>query len=363
VLWSVSGSAQEEAQEDTIDSRFDASSKTSVIVPIVNNNPATKTGAGLVPLLFFKFDKDDRLSPPSMVGAAMLYTTNKSYVLAPFARFFWNEDKNRASVALGTANINYNFTYDYQGEDITLVYTENRKPVVLTYSRRIVGKLYLGILYFGTKTNYHFNQGTDEENDFTRAVFERLGISDNFVSSIGLNLSYDSRDYVYYPTRGMMFSVRPKFYTAWLGSDNEYVDTDYKFTYYLPLATRKLIAFSVAGGFATGDVPFDGYQIYGVRNNLRGYEAGKYRGKNMVAAQAEYRWRFHGRWGMVAFAGVGSVWGGSMGTKTFERNLLPSAGAGLRYMIAPEKKINIRLDFALGVDGNQGLYFGVGEAF
>lgn len=27
------------------------------------------------------------------------------------------------------------------------------------------------------------------------------------------------------------------------------------------------------------------------------------------------------------------------------------------------KRINIRLDYAFGVDGNQGLYFGVMEAF
>ncbi|MCO5724119.1 hypothetical protein [Robiginitalea marina] len=42
---------------------------------------------------------------------------------------------------------------------------------------------------------------------------------------------------------------------------------------------------------------------------------------------------------------------------------LPGAGLGLRYMVSKVKKINVRLDYALGVDGNQGLYFGVMEAF
>jgi len=28
-----------------------------------------------------------------------------------------------------------------------------------------------------------------------------------------------------------------------------------------------------------------------------------------------------------------------------------------------EKRINLRLDYAIGVDGNQGLYFGIMEAF
>jgi outer membrane translocation and assembly module TamA len=84
----------------------------------------------------------------------------------------------------------------------------------------------------------------------------------------------------------------------------------------------------------------------------------------MIASQAELRWRFYNKWGAVAFAGTGSIWGNdSGGEEEFERKWLPSAGLGLRYMVSKAKKINIRLDYALGVDGNQGLYFGVMEAF
>ncbi len=51
------------------------------------------------------------------------------------------------------------------------------------------------------------------------------------------------------------------------------------------------------------------------------------------------------------------------GEESFDKNWLPSAGGGLRFMISREKRINLRLDYAWGVDGNQGLYFGVMEAF
>jgi hypothetical protein len=44
------------------------------------------------------------------------------------------------------------------------------------------------------------------------------------------------------------------------------------------------------------------------------------------------------------------------------KDLLPSAGAGIRYTIAAENHINLRLDFAWG-KGSKGLYFSVGEAF
>ena len=244
-----------------------------------------------------------------------------------------------------------------------MIFTESRKFITLEYSRKLFSELYFGVLYLGTQTNYSFNNGTQEENDFAREFFARNGITDNFVSSIGLNISFDNRDYVYYPTRGLMFSVRPKLNAAWLGSDNNYVDTDYEFTLYTPLRVDKILAIAVTGGVATGDVPFDGYQNYGVRSSLRGYPVGKYRGKYMVAGQAEYRWRFYKRWGMVAFAGVGSVWGNDKEEDAFEQRLLPSAGGGIRYMISMVKHINMRLDYAFGTDGNQGLYFGVMEAF
>jgi len=354
-----------QAQETKQDSLFDESSRTFLILPLVINNPTFKTGFGVMPMYFFKFDKEDSLSPPSMATIVGLYSTNKSYVFLPSAKLYWNEDKNRANVIVGPVRTNNDFVYEQEGgEDIRLVYSELRRFVMLEYSRKIIGDFYLGALYLGTQTSYKFDQGTDEQNEFTKEFFEENGIHDNFVSSLGLNISFDNRDYVYYPTKGFMFSIRPKFFTDWLGSDNDYIDTDFSAAYFIPLAERSILGFSLAGGFATGDVPFDGYQTYGTRNNLRGYPGGKYRGKNMVALQTEYRRNIYNRWGAVAFAGTGSVWGNEdNGEETFERTWLPSLGIGARYMVSYEKRINIRLDYAIGVDGNQGLYFGIMEAF
>jgi len=357
------GSTMLYAQKTDIDSLFDESSKTLTGVPLINNSPAMKTGFGGMGMYFFKIHKKDSISPASNVNLMGLYSTNKSYFVATMSRFFWNADKNRAFFATGILNVNNNFLYNLEDEDVRLVFTEMRKFISLEYSRKLIGELYLGILYLGTQTTYGFNNGTTEENDFAREFFERNGITDNFVSSIGSNISFDNRDYLYYPTRGLSFSIRPKLNAGWLGSDNNYVDTDYEFIYFTPLAPKKVLGFAVAGGVAWGDVPFDGYQNYGTRNSLRGYSVGKYKGKYMVAAQAEYRWRFYHRWGMVAFAGAGSIWGNENEVEAFDRKLLPSAGAGLRYMISAAKKINLRLDYAFGVDGNQGLYFGVNEAF
>ena len=351
-------------QTKEVDSTFNEASKTFLVVPLITNSPVMDTGFGGLGMYFFKIDKDDKASPTSLASLYAIYTTNNSYIFTPFGRFFWNEDKNRASFGVGTLRINNDLTYDEHGNDLRLVYSEIRNFITAEYSRKIIGDFYLGMVYLGTKTKYKFDQGSEQENDFTRDFFAQNEIADNFVSSIGLNLSFDNRDYPYYPTRGFTFSIRPKLNRAWLGSDNDYIDTDYKFSYFNSLQDNLILALNIAGGFASGDVPFDGYQNYGVRNSLRGYEAGKYKGRNMIASQAELRWRFHNKWGGVVFGGTGSIWGNeNNGEEEFERTWLPSVGLGLRYMVSKEKKINVRLDYALGVDGNQGLYFGVMEAF
>ena len=363
-------SEQKEKKENP-DSLFNESSRSFLPVPLIINNPAIKTGFGALLMYYFKFDQEDTLSPPSTINLYTLYSTNKSYIVMPAARFYWNRDRNRASVAPGVVNINNNFYYETDTGDLHLVYTEQRFLLTLEYSHVVAGNFYLGGLYLGTKTKYKFNQGTDEENDFTEDFFEKNGIHDNFVSSIGLNISFDSRDYVYYPSKGLMFSVRPKLNAYWLGSDTKYIDTDYNFAYYLSLNKKSIMAFNLAGGFAQGyggdDVPFDGYQNYGIANSLRGYETGKYQGRNMIAVQAEYRWNFYRRWGAVFFAGTGSIWGNDSKEENYqtfaERKWLPAAGLGLRFMILRAKKTNLRLDYGWGVDGNQGLYFGVMEAF
>lgn len=353
------------AQEKAKDSLFDKESKTFMVLPLVTSSPAMKTGFGAMPMYFLKLKKDDALSTPSLVALYGLYTTNNSYVFVPMAKLFWNENRNKATIFTGTLRVNNDFTYDNEDEeDLHLVFSELRYFLSTEYSRRIIGDFYLGLLYLGTKTNYKFDKGADEENEFTEAFFEENGITDNFVSSIGFNVSFDNLDYAYNPTKGLSFSIRPKFNREWLGSDNDYVDTDFNASYFITLSPKGVLGFGLAGGFATGDIPFDGYQNYGVRNSLRGYTTGKYKGKHMVAFQTEYRRNIYKRWGGVAFIGTGSVWGNEdNGEESFERNWLPSAGLGARFMISREKKINLRLDYAIGVDGNQGLYFGIMEAF
>jgi len=66
------------------------------------------------------------------------------------------------------------------------------------------------------------------------------------------------------------------------------------------------------------------------------------------------------RLGIVAFGGLGGVarrWGDFRSDQ-----LLPAAGAGLRFNLDKKNHINYRIDFAVGREGHT-LSIGVGEAF
>jgi outer membrane translocation and assembly module TamA len=96
---------------------------------------------------------------------------------------------------------------------------------------------------------------------------------------------------------------------------------------------------------------------------MRGYYLGRYRDKHLLAGQVEYRmlpFSFAKRWGASLFFAAGEVFNCN---NNFQfKNLLPTGGAGLRFLLFPEKDIYTRIDYALTREGS-GFYFFIGEAF
>lgn len=90
---------------------------------------------------------------------------------------------------------------------------------------------------------------------------------------------------------------------------------------------------------------------------MRGYYENRYRDKNAVDLNLELRQRVWGRWGVVVWGGIGTVFHGK-GIK-FD-NLLPNGGIGIRWEF--KKNVNVRLDYGFG-KGESGIIFNINEAF
>ena len=103
--------------------------------------------------------------------------------------------------------------------------------------------------------------------------------------------------------------------------------------------------------------------LMGGETMMRGYYYGRYRDKNMLAGQAEYRilpFSFSKRIGAAFFAGTAVV-APTIGSLRFD-NLKLAGGAGIRYLVFPKKDIFVRFDVGVTKEGI-GFYFFTGEAF
>ena len=94
---------------------------------------------------------------------------------------------------------------------------------------------------------------------------------------------------------------------------------------------------------------------------MRGYYLGRYRDKNMITFQTEYRFPVGWRFGGVCFLGFGDVANKIADFSPAEFKY--SFGLGLRFMFDKQEKINARLDFGYTKDGDLGVYAMVVEAF
>ena len=132
---------------------------------------------------------------------------------------------------------------------------------------------------------------------------------------------------------------------------------------YRPIKENTVLAAQLYGQFTQGNPPFNMLSLMGGESLMRGYYLGRYRDKNLVAGQVEYRilpFSFSKRIGASAFLAAGQVY--SDDHPFSWRQFLPTGGAGLRFLIFPEKDIYTRLDVAYTREG-RGVYFFIGEAF
>ena len=165
----------------------------------------------------------------------------------------------------------------------------------------------------------------------------------------------------FYQTTGIELDFTADFYAQGLGSKYSYQSYGFNFSKYWTLASKQVLAYNLFVCATGGQPPFYGNCIYGTRNQLRGYTAGRYLDRYMAGMQLEYRLELPMRFGLVGFGGVGEV---VPEADQFLRrhNLLPSAGGGVRFQLSKKHHLNLRVDAAKGKN-NHTISMGVGEAF
>ena len=218
-------------------------------------------------------------------------------------------------------------------------------------------------LYFGLELDFQsLNQVSyvDTRPDFE---FPEVGTMGSTNLGIGLGLLYNNIHNAMNPREGLYSEWAFMNYRTSMGSDFDFSSYIIDNRIYLPIKENTVFAAQVYGQFTRGDAPFNMLALMGGESLMRGYYLGRYRDKNLLAGQVEYRilpFSFSKRWGASVFLAAGQVYGDDYG---FEWDaFLPTGGAGVRYLIFPDKDIYTRIDISYTREGS-GVYFFIGEAF
>jgi hypothetical protein len=332
---------------------------TIVAAPLPIVSPAI--GSGIVPILgyIFPFSKNDKISPPSTIGGVGLITNGGSRGFGLGAQLFMKENRYEISSLYVHGNIDYNL----YGIGIPAGNANLKLPIDQTGQlyfgealRRIPWQFFIGPRFWSGDSIVTVRPTNNEIS----SPPADLGLHTT-LRALGFRVVRDTRPDHFYPTKGMLTQFTSDFFTKALGSKYSFQSYRFTFNKYGTVAKNQVLAYNFFFCGTGGDPPFYGNCVYGTNNELRGYEAGRYLDRYMVATQFEYRVSLPKRFGLAAFGGLGEVVPG--GKEIFRiNNFLPSIGGGPRFELSKKYHVNLRADFAKGKD-SWTWSMGVGEAF
>jgi outer membrane protein assembly factor BamA len=317
-------------------------------IPYISYNRSLGLSVGFLPVCMYKLSKKDTISPTSVSGAFGMYTTNNTWFGMAFSKFYLKEDKWRLTGAGGVGAVNFQFFFDNPISPQYIDYTTDMVFLQVEAQRKVYKSLYFGLNYTYLKFNTQYDTPVPELTQTTSTLH-----------GLGLVLSHDKRDDVYYPHKGYISDINFKTFSGAF-NDKESNKLEVDFNKFFEMKNKKnVVATRAYAGLALGDLDFNQMFIVG-SSDIRGYSQGTFRGDQIVTLQGEYRWNPLPKLGFVGFVGGAMIFNGF--NKDDNGRLLPGAGAGFRYNVFPKNHMNVGIDAAVGVD-DWSLEFRIGEAF
>ena len=330
------------------------------IYPTIAYSPETDLEIGLSTIYLFQAKKDtsNRISE---LNAFTFFTLQGQYGIWLDNALYGHKDK---WFILGKIRFQ-RFPLLYYGIG---PYTTEHHPATIDanyfiFRQRVLRRIGRN-LFLGPEIDYQNLSNTHVEyhkDDLEREVPNGSSGSSNL--GLGAAFVYDNRHNVLNVRKGTFAELGILTYSNKLGSSFNFTAVNTDIRSFTPVNKRDVLALQLTGNFNTGNVPFNQMALMGGETIMRGYYLGRYRDKNMIAGQAEYRMlplSFSKRIGAVVFASSAVVAPNIENLKV--NNLKLAGGAGLRYLLFPKKDIFVRFDVGVTKEGF-GFYFFTGEAF
>ena len=318
-----------------------------LLLPVVSSNPKLGTSLGAMGAYIHQFDADSRTS---LFGLLYQYTSTHSTITGAFARTSFHADHQRLIVVAVFGHIKNDYQ-DYLGSGQPLQTNDDLKGVSGRYLYRVKGDWFVGAQ--GTTANYQVF-GESAEDDL---VLETLGLRGFSSSALGAVVMRDSRDNEDMPMRGWYLNVNNFAYREAFGGADSFDAYRVDDRIFWPHGGRQVLAIRQYN-WLTHEAP-SAAQATVV---LRGYKLGQYLAPYMSSLEAEERLLFGRRFGATVFAGLAGLYG-DRGPASASRQFYPTYGAGLQFIVKPDKHMLANLEYAQGIEDNHGFYLKFGYAW
>ncbi|MDD5536378.1 MAG: BamA/TamA family outer membrane protein [Candidatus Cloacimonetes bacterium] len=311
---------------------------------------SSETRAFLGAFSFVRYDfasEDDPLSPNmiSLLGNT-IYSQNRQFLLALIPGYELSGFSLESSIVLKNWPDTFYGIGNETVDDVHEGFTAESYSAESTFRYYISQRLSVALQSDIGKHVIHKVQG-----DGMLENSSIIGKKDGQFSGLGIVLKYDSSDKSYFPRGGTKLEIRQIWFDPALGSDYGWHKQYFDARTYIPLGDKHVLAMQTNLEINEGDTPFYKYPELG--KYLRAYDSKRFIDDVSLSARIEQRsfpfeigfWR---RLGFVAFAESGRV------AQSFAdldiTDLHWSMGAGLRFSILPEERLNLRADFGFGAD-------------
>ena len=295
----------------------------------------------------------------SEIGLDVMGTTKGQWRFQVDSELYWNHDRRYARFRLDYDDLAREF-YGVGPATGKAAREFYRPGAIVAYIEAAWG-VGGGSFTIGPRLELHRQRLTDTPAGGQLDTGAVPGAEDETNAGAGVVATWDRRDDRYIPTAGSYVQVLAmRFDDALIGSHHfGLLSADARA--YRRVARRQVLAAQAFFYGVRGDVPFWRLASLGGRHHTRAYPRDRWLDQTLLAAQAEWRWRFHDHVGINVFGG-GAVVGPRIGDLQW-KYVRPTVGAGLRlFAERGPTAVPIRVDMAVGV-GHWRASMGIGEAF
>lgn len=326
-----------------------------IALPVIFRLPETRFGGGLAGTTIFGFAKDSLGSNLSQISFGTTFTQNKQILLFfPFKIF-----ANNNNYYFSSENGWFRYNYIYSGVGENRVPDEKYDADYFRF-RFLVAKLIRSKTYLGLRINFEDYKVKKTIEGGELASGQINGSTKSRTLGLGMSILQDTRDQVFYPTKGIFGEIYAVPSGKLFGANRNFTKISVDIATYKSFGKKTVLASNYVAVANIGDVPFNQLAYLGGQSKMRGIFEGYFRDKNALIIQQEFRQEIWKRFGAVAFGSMAFL--GSE-DNTFLRLNKPkfTFGAGLR--IATKNHLNLRLDYALSPYDKGNFYATIGEAF